>query len=374
MSEQRSDASPRAPIRRLSRAEREAAAVGGETLVKSAPLSPDNPLPLLVTPTVEGLRLLDWGRENRAFIEDALRRHGGVLLRGFAVELAELEPFLRSVVGGEELLEYTYRSTPRKQVSGNLLTSTEYPADQSIPMHNEESYTRRWPLFIGFLCVQAAPQGGETPIADSRRVLAAIPPEVREEFARRRVMYVRNYGEHLDLPWQDVFQTADRGAVEAFCRDAGIESEWRGENGLRTRQVCQAVARHPELGDEVWFNQAHLFHVSSLQAEVRDYLLAEYGEEGLPRHACYGDGGRIDVAALDAVRAAFKQAEVVFPWQERDVVLLDNMLCAHGRRPYAGPRRIVVGMARPYSEPESADGEQSGAVASSAAAQPIGGA
>ncbi len=348
MSERRSDTAPATPIRRLSRAERQAVSLGGETLVRAEPLAPGNPLPLLVTPTVDGLRLLDWAREQRDFLDQSLLRHGGVLLRGFAMTLEELEPMLRATVGGEELLEYTYRSTPRRQVAGNLLTSTEYPADQSIPMHNEEAYTRRWPMRIGFLCVQAAAAGGETPIADSRRVLAAIPEAVRAEFARRQVMYVRNYGERLDLPWEDVFQTSDRQAVERFCRDAGIEYEWRGANGLRTRQVCQAVARHPELGEEVWFNQAHLFHVSSLPAEVREYLLAELGEEGLPRHARYGDGGAIEPEALDAIRAAYRQAEVAFPWREGDVLLLDNMLCAHGRRPFVGPRRIVVGMARAH--------------------------
>jgi alpha-ketoglutarate-dependent taurine dioxygenase len=348
MSERRSDAAPSTPIRRLSRAERQAASVVGESLVRAEPLQADGPLPLAVTPAVEGLRLLDWGREHRAWLDEKLLRHGGVLLRGFTVALEEFEELLRATVGGEELLEYTYRSTPRRQVAGNLLTSTEYPADQSIPMHNEESYTRSWPLRIGFLCVKAAAEGGETPIADSRRVLAAIPAEVREELARRRVMYVRNFGEHLDLPWQEVFQTSDRAEVERFCREADIEYEWRGESGLRTRQVCQAVARHPELGDEVWFNQAHLFHVSSLPAEVRDYLLAEFGEEGLPRHARFGDGGAIPAEALESIRAAYRAAEVAFPWREGDVLLLDNMLCAHGRRPFVGPRRIVVGMARAH--------------------------
>lgn len=33
-----------------------------------------------------------------------------------------------------------------------------------------------------------------------------------------------------------------------------------------------------------------------------------------------------------------------FDWQRGDVVMLDNMLAAHARDPYEGPRKIVVAM------------------------------
>jgi len=157
------------------------------------------------------------------------------------------------------------------------------------------------------------------------------------------VMYVRNYGAALDLSWQNVFQTEDRDEVEAYCRSAEIEFEWKSDDELRTRQVCQAIATHPDTGEQVWFNQAHLFHISSLGEQVRESLLASSAGEP-PRNACYGDGSPIEDAALAEIRAAYDRETVVFPWQPRDVLLLDNMLAAHGRRPYRGARKIVVGM------------------------------
>jgi len=36
---------------------------------------------------------------------------------------------------------------------------------------------------------------------------------------------------------------------------------------------------------------------------------------------------------------------VSFPWQPGDLLMLDNMLVAHGREPFAGRREILVGMA-----------------------------
>lgn len=325
--------------------------VGGEDLVRLGPLNDDRRLPLLASAAVEGVDLIDWCAGHREKIAAELTAHGGILFRGFAVPSPSSFERLVEAVSGS-LLQYTYRSTPRSEVEGRIYTSTEYPADQSIPMHNEMSYSRSWPMKIWFACVKAAREGGETPIADSRGVYARIAPEIRERFRRRGVMYVRNYGGGLDLPWQTVFQTDDRAEVEAYCAQAGIELEWRDGDRLRTRQVCQAVAIHPQLGEEVWFNQAHLFHVSSLRPDVRDSLLASIDEDELPRNAYFGDGTTIETAVLDEIRAAYEQELVVFPWREGDVLLLDNMLTAHGRRPFAGERRVLVGMA----EAEGADG------------------
>jgi alpha-ketoglutarate-dependent taurine dioxygenase len=205
------------------------------------------------------------------------------------------------------------------------------------------AYARQWPMVLGFLSVQPAESGGETPLSDSRRVYERIAPEVRARFAQAGVSYVRNYGEGLDLSWQNVFQTTDRAQVESFCRAAGIEFEWKAGDRLRTRQVCQAVARHPRTGEMVWFNQAHLFHVSSLGAEISNSLLAAAGAEP-PRNAYFGDGTEIADADLDHIRAAFAAETVAFPWQKDDVLIIDNMLIAHGRRPFTGARKVVVGM------------------------------
>jgi alpha-ketoglutarate-dependent taurine dioxygenase len=282
---------------------------------------------------------------NLATLNDLLLRHGGVLFRGFQVgRVEDFESLVREMSGGE-LMEYKYRSTPRTEVSGRIYTSTEYPPDQWIPQHNEMSYSREWPLRIAFLCVQAAERGGETPLSDSRRMFDRLSPAVRDRFAEKGVMYVRNYSPGLDMHWQDVFGTSDRATVEGFCRQAGIDLEWKADGGLRTRQVCQGIARHPVTGERLWFNQAHLFHVSNLDPAVRAALVAERGEENLPRNTCYGDGSSIPDAVLDEIREAYRQEMRSFAWHNGDLVLLDNMLVAHGRAPFSGPRRVLVGMA-----------------------------
>lgn len=335
-------------VKRVARVPQRPPQEAGSNRVRLDLLSPEKPLPLVIQPVAPGVDLARWASENRELIETRLTEHGGILFRGFAVPgVAEFRRLI-SAVSAADLLEYRYRSTPRTEISGRIYSSTEYPADQEIPLHNENSYSDSWALKIFFYCeLPATGGGGMTPIADSARVYDRISPAVRERFATKKVMYVRNYGGGADLPWQEVFQTQDQAIVEAFCRDHGIEAEWLDDGRLRTRQICPAVARHPKTGKMLWFNQAHLFHVSALDPDIREALAELFAPDELPRNAFYGDGTPLEEEALDEVRRAYREEQVAFPWERGDVLLLDNMAVAHGRTSYRGDRKIRVGMTDP---------------------------
>lgn len=309
-------------------------------------LRPNSPLPLVLRPATRGLDLIEWAKSNAGFIDRSLLQHGAILFRGFDLaEVAEFEGLIEAISG--PLINYTYRSTPRSLVSGKIYSSTEYPAHQSIPLHNENSYSRSWPMKLWFFSMQVANQGGATPIADSRKIFKAIPQEICDCFVRKGLMYVRNYGIGLDLPWQEVFQTSSKPVVEDFCRKSDMKFEWLADDQLRTRQVCQVVERHPRTGEMIWFNQAHLFHVSQLPLEVREWLLLALGEQNLPRNVYFADGSGIDSAMIDEIARVCNEHSIIFSWHEGDVLLLDNMLTAHGRKPFVGKRKVVVGMAEP---------------------------
>ena len=312
-------------------------------LERKAP--PGSELPVLMTPRASGESLMEVLARRHAEIELTLAAVGGVLFRGF--EVPSVQAFQAFAAAfGHPLLSYDFGSTPRSEVGGGVYTSTEYPAHQHIPLHNEQAYTREWPMKIWFHCVTAAPIGGETPIADSRAVLRRMPAAIRARF-EPGLVYVRNHGD-FDLPWQQVFNTDERAQVEAFCRRARIRWEWLDDGGLRTWQHCQAIETHPHTGEEVWFNQAHLFHVSNLQAEVRASLEELLGAENLPRNVLHADGSPIPDEIFDEIRAVLAQETVSFPWQPGDVLMLDNMLAAHARTPFEGPRKVVVAMAEPH--------------------------
>lgn len=292
------------------------------------------------------LNLREWVEANPG-LEAALLRHGAVLLRNFEpLGSSGLHAFISAIAAAP--LAYHEQSSPRTLVQEGIYTSTEYPSDQSIALHCENSYQQSWPLRIVFHCVQPAQSGGRTPLSDVRRVHDRIDAEIRREFAERKVMYVRNFGGGLGLPWQRVFQTDDKAKVEAFCRQNGLSLEWRGD-GFRTRAVRPAIRRHPRTGESVWFNHAMFFHVSTLPREIGDILRQLYAPDELPANTLYGDGKAISDDCIAHISRAYDAESVSFPWQESDVLIVDNMLVAHGRTPYTGDRKILVGMAQPTS-------------------------
>jgi amino acid adenylation domain-containing protein len=318
-------------------------------LVKESRVRPDLSLPVVFQPEYEGVDLVSWTAQNREKIDDRLRQYGALLFRRFDTNsLASFQQFTTTIA--PSLMSYGERSSPRHVLSGNIYTSTDHPADQHILLHNEQSYTLNWPMKIWFFCVQPAQEGGRTPIADSRRIYSRLPAPIVEKFAQKQVMYVRNYGDGLGLAWQVAFQTDDKRIVEEHCRREAIEFEWKDGDRLRTKQIRPAVRTHPRTRETIWFNHAVFFNIHSLDKAARDSLRAGIDDFDLPFNTFYGDGSPIEPAVVEQIYEVYRQEQVAFDWQAGDILMLDNMLVAHGREPFVAPREIAVAMAEPYSE------------------------
>lgn len=311
----------------------------------------DEPFLLKLMAVEPGTALGPWIDSHRELLLAALDRYGVLLFRGF--DVPGPDAFGRAARAfSPELLGYLERAAPRNEVADKVFTSTELSEEQWIPFHHEMSYAHNWPSRLYFYGDRPSATGGATPVASERRVFPKIPAEVRERFQRHGVRYVRNYGPDLDIPWQEVFQTGDRAVVEAYCEQSGTAFEWTANDGLRTVSRRQALAEHPRTGETVWFNHAHLFHTSNLPAEVAEVLIGEYGLEGLPRNAYYGDGEEVEDEVMVLIRGLYEEAAVSFPWQRDDVMVVDNFLATHARAPFRGDRRILVAMSDLYVAPD----------------------
>jgi amino acid adenylation domain-containing protein len=341
---------------KLKRVRRQAVDLKETDLVTTGYLPSFSSMPLVISPLAPSeLDPVDWARFNRFDLNRQLLRHGALLFRGFRIESArDFERFAQALCPD---LFADYGDLPRKPESSHIYHSTPYPSDRPILFHHESSQMHCWPRCIMFHCAQPAAEGGATPLADGRLTLGRLRPELREEFARRGILYVRNYTGGLDVDWREFFRTKERLEVEAKCREAGMDWEWLGEDGLRTMKRAAAVIEHPETGEEVFFNQIQAHHVSCLEDGVRESLLSLFGEEGLPRNVYFGDGGRISGDEMKEVEEAYESVAVDFGWERGDVLMVENMLVAHGRRAYRGDRKVLVAMGMMYRPGNTENGK-----------------
>ena len=99
------------PINRPGATARKGITFSSQELVRESSLG-GTELPRVVQPAVEGLSLPQWAAGNVDWIKERLSRVGAILFRGFNTpSVVEFEEFLTTVAG--ELLDYSYRSTPR---------------------------------------------------------------------------------------------------------------------------------------------------------------------------------------------------------------------------------------------------------------------
>ncbi|MGW0601869.1 TauD/TfdA family dioxygenase [Streptomyces sp. NPDC002776] len=305
-----------------------------------------------VTAVVDGLpdaaAAADWIDTYRDELRSVLTRHGALYLRGLPVRTAADFALVRDALFAARA-KYQEKATPRSDFGDDVFSSTDLPPAQAIRMHNENSYTLTFPGLLLFGCLTAPAEGGATPVADVRRVLDQLPADLVDRFRRHGWSLARNYAEHISLDWRTAFATDSRADVERYCAANAIDVTWGDDDTLRTRQVRSATVRHPHTGEEVWFNHVAFWSEWALDPDIRDVLVGEFGRDGLPFNTALGDGSPLspeDVAALDA---AYARATVRRAWQPGDLLLVDNILTAHGRDPFRGDRKIVVAMGEPVA-------------------------
>ncbi|MDG9721084.1 TauD/TfdA family dioxygenase [Streptomyces sp. DH24] len=306
--------------------------------------------PVIVhVPATAGLdEAVAWLTAHRDAIQAELHRSGAVLLRGLPVDDAASFAAARDALISRRA-GYKEKATPRTDFGEGVFSSTDLPAVQPIRLHNENSYTLDFPGVLLFGCVTAPEEGGATTVGDMREAVRLLPQELVARFEKAGWLLVRNYSELAGLPWYRTFATEDKAVAEAYCTENTVGYEWLDDDSLVTRQRRSAIITHPVTGERCWFNHFAFWNSRTLDPDVREVLVDTYGEDGLPFNTYLGDGTRLTDEEVDAVNAVYDRVTVRETWQEGDLMLVDNLLCAHGREAFKGDRKILVAMGEPVA-------------------------
>jgi hypothetical protein len=292
-----------------------------------------------------------WISGHRESLLAGVAEHGALLIRGLALHNASE---VGAILEGLAMAPVTEREAfaPRQTYAEGVYSSSKWPPHQPMCMHHELSYTLDFPALMVFACLEAPTEGGATAVADAAAVLSSLPDELTERFEREGWLLTRSYNGEIGATLSEAFGSDDPAAVEGYCRANDIQFAWQPDGGLRTRQHRSAVLRHPFGGLRCWFNQVAFLNQWTLAPEVREYLIDEYGPDGLPFNTSYGNGDPINEGTVQLINKIYEAHTTRRPWQTGDLLLVDNIRTAHSREAYQGSRDVVVAMAGRRSRSE----------------------
>jgi hypothetical protein len=283
----------------------------------------------------------------RSSFDAALLRHGAILIRKLPVaQPRELEEVLAWLIDAGEFVDYEEdRVSPRTKLGERTYSSTDYKPSQDIFFHNECCTRLSWPARIAFYCKTPAPMGGQTPIASVRAITRHIPGKLIDEFKSKRLKYVRNLGGKYGMPLPYAFGTTDREVIADYCQRNDMKIDWLGDDRARLTLWRPPLAAHPQSGETLWFNNVAFWSRQNWDRALQKVLRGVPDAE-LAFHTSFGDGTDIQEAAHLAIRRAYESSAAHFDWEAGDLLILDNMLYAHGRTRFAGAREVWTIMAR----------------------------
>jgi len=234
-----------------------------------------------------------------------------------------------------------------------------------ILLHPEMCYLELFPAWLGFYCAQPSAEGGETPLADARKILADIPEALVSRLDAEKMIYRRRLkamsafrkllgrlSNALNMStWNYTYNTNDRIAVEQTCESLNQRFQWHKDNSLTTEALVPAIQTHPLSGERVWFNTMHSFiHEKYMVGAFWGWIARALRKlSGEFFEVYFGNGDGIDRELKKTVMGIVDHHTVPFSWQQGDVLLLDNYLCWHGRNPYKGSRQLYAGFVRGHN-------------------------
>ncbi|MBY0529586.1 MAG: TauD/TfdA family dioxygenase [Rhabdochlamydiaceae bacterium] len=316
-------------------------------------------LPLVIEPKDAALsfsELLLFLQQKRDFFKESLLKYGGILLRNFPIGNENDFSSAIQALGLGEFVQYIGGDSPRKKITAGVYTSTEAPPSFKIALHNELSYVKNYPRHIYFYCDVAPKQGGETMIADARKIYQAIDPEVKKRFNEKELLYISCYPYKSKLmslvnkshkSWVNVFETEDKAEVEKKCIENEILYRWNKNDWIQISQVRPAVIAHPQTREPVWFNQAHHFDFNPKFLGWKNYMGTKilYCRKHMLLHSIrFADDSKIARRDLYHILDVLEDHSIYFPWQKGDMLILDNVLAMHGRAAFSGKRRVLTAM------------------------------
>ena len=281
-----------------------------------------------------------WAQRNHLELIDLAFHHGAVLFRNFGTETDhDFDRFIQAFNLENFHYEQSLSNAVRFNRTERVFTANEAPADVKIFLHHEMAQTPFYPSRLFFFCEQPAETGGATPICRSDVLVVRLQeqhPQFIADLITKGLKY-RNILPDQDDPqsgmgrsWRSTFHADTPEQCEANMAEIGYTGEWRDDGSLVSTTPVLDGIRSLADGRQTFFNQ--------LIAAYRGWGSDEIS--GPP--ITYGDGTPLDHVAVTAACEIADELTFNVPWQQGDVVLVDNYVTMHARQTFTGTRKILA--------------------------------
>ncbi|CAH1422720.1 unnamed protein product [Lactuca virosa] len=285
-------------------------------------------------------------KAHKPWLESLLQKRGAILFRGFPVTSTSDFNDIVEAFGFPEAF-YVGGRAPRTQILGRVYTTNEAPQDKTIPFHHEMAYVPDYPSKLFFFCEEAPRAGGETPIVLSHIIYDKMK-EKHPEFVAKLEEYGVTYTKIMTddnqqssftgSGWKSAYMTTDKKVAEERAEKQGTKLEWLENNSVRTiTGPVPAVKFDKGSQRKTWFNSLANSYGGPANPELYD-----------PNRAIeIGNGEPLsDEAMADCLRILDEEC-VAIPWKKGDVMLVNNLMVLHSRKPLiTPPRRVLVSLCK----------------------------
>jgi alpha-ketoglutarate-dependent taurine dioxygenase len=306
--------------------------------------------------------LIEILKAEKESVRECLAEAGAIHLKGFSHSLDSFDSLMKTLFWDRKpfySMQPGVFSRNRKSIAENVVEGTYLNKKLPMAMHNEFSYQSIFPSFIAFRCLKAPTTGGETAIADCRKIYEEMDPSIRKRFETKKIKYVRNlYSKRwlselinrfikIDESWMEVFGTNIKSEVEKLCEQHQLKFSWKKNNHLQIQNILPAVRNHPTTKATVWFNIAANTLKHPKYCGWMMYLAFKFiypTSSSTPIYSTYGDGTKICHEEASHIKKIVDRNTVKVKWFEGDTLIMDNYLSAHTRLPFTGERSLVCAM------------------------------
>ena len=284
-----------------------------------------------------------WLAQHKSQIEMELEINGAVLFRDFGiVDDQGFDAFIRAFDWPSFTYEESLSNAVRQNRTELVFTANEAPPSVSIFLHHEMAQTPIYPSKLFFFCEQAAASGGATPICRSDILLEQLQAEIPsflKACEEKGIRYSQTMPAENDLQsgqgrsWASTLSAANVEEAEAKLKRLNYQWQWQSDGSLSVTTPILPAVKMLQDGRKVFFNQ--------LIAAFRGWQDARNNSE---KSICYGDDSPISNNDMAVVIKLADELTFDIAWQTGDVVLVDNFVTMHGRRPFEGQRRVLASL------------------------------